>query len=52
MSQEKEKEKKIHKITCQPISDKEAPSEPCEETDERLHGVVPAEEEEDHRGET
>ena len=28
--------------------DKEAPSKPREETYELLHGVVPAEEEEDH----
>ena len=30
------------------FSDQEAPSEPREETYELLHGVVPAEEEEDH----
>ena len=32
--------------------DEEAPSKPREETNEFLHGVVPAEEEEDHRSQS
>ena len=40
------------KCSHKKISDQEASSKPREKTDEFLHGVVPAEEEEDHRSQS